>query len=759
MSKNDNELARIWHDIMFWFVPYRFILAISILITSCFGVWYLSIQPPIYEASATLMIKDEKKGYDNSKMVELLNSFTAKKIVENEIEVIRSRTLIKEVVIKLKLYAHMYTSNFLSDYSAYVKSPIIIEVLQPENIIDSPKIPFSYLALKNRVNFDGKEYMIGQWVETKYGNLRFLPNPRCLEKIDGTFFVDLIPTQKMVESLIKGVNISAVNKLSSVLVLNLKDEIPKKAEDILNYLIHSYNNAELIEKNILALNTLKFVDERLRHVATELDSIEIQIQHYRSQKGVVDLPEQIQNLLKNLGENDQKIALLNMQLAVLDEVESNISDKNSQESILPSTLGITDPVLLQLLQRLQTSKSEYEKLRITTGEKNPLVSTLANEIAMIIPDILQNIKIAKNGIKTSLRAVQKTNQDYDNELGKFPENERKLLEISRHQATINNVYNFLLQKKEETALAHAATMTDLRVIDLAESSIKPIKTKKLIMPPVVLVLSLFFTVGYVLKRELINKKLLFRSAIENAFDNKIVAEFPQKDTKIMVLSEALENKLFRNLAISAGFINSQDKMGLTLVCSTISGEGKTYIATNLAKVLLQTGKRVLLLDADFQNRGITNEFGLSAKIGLADFLRREIEIDEIINQASKSPLSVIPAGISTEGASNMLLNGKISVLIKHLVQLYDHVIVNVSPIESEPDMAVFSPFADNILLVLRHDYTPQSVVKTLDGNINTMNLQNVSIVFNGIKSRGLFGNRYGYLEYGFGNTNFMKELA
>lgn len=756
MKAKRNNNSNIGTLLLYWFMPYWPIFVFFLLFFGLAGGFYLFTALPSYEATAMLMIKDEKKGYDDSRMVELLNIYSAKKIVENEIEVIRSRSLVKEVVNSLNLYAPIYRKHGFSTLSAYLESPISIEVKEPDLIFQQEKVFFSYDHMTGKVKIDGKLYTKDKWVGTKYGVLKFTRNPKLTEQTNDPLFFVLIPPKVVTSSLIGRLNINAINKLSSVVTIKIKDEVPQRAEDIINELIQEYNKAGLNDKNTLASNTLNFVDDRLNHVAIELDSIERQVEAYRSTKGAVNLSEQSVNFLNNLGDNDQKISVMKMNLAVLDEVEKSVASGKGKKAIIPSTLGVDDPLLTQLLNRLYTAEAEYNKLKNTTAENNPLLASLANEIEQTRPKILENIRIERVSLKTSLNTLEKTNSQYASRLSSIPEKERELLEISRHQATINNVYNFLLQKREETALSQASTMSDLRVIDMAEADLKQSNIKKLLIPIAVIFLALVFTIVIIVYVDVLSSKVLFRNTIDSSSNSPIIAEIPKAkkgSDKILDFSKnEFITEQFRQLAIHINLASNKT----VLITSSIENEGKSFISSNLANCLASMGKNVLLIDLDLRTAKLTSECELLNKAGIAEYLENKNTISDIIYSGKLKNISIIPSGIVNINTPDLLLNEKLSELFEYSKSNFDIIIVNSSSINPVADTTIVAQYCDKKLLVVRQNFTPLAVLKSIDDQLEIRSLNDVSIVFNGIKSRGFFKQNFGYLHYGYGNENIYK---
>ncbi len=466
------------------YLPYwpLFLTAIAMALGIAFA--YLHYTIPVYEATATIIIKDEKKGNEDSKLMESLDQISSKKIVENEIEIIQSRTLMTNVVKSLALYAPVYEEGKIHTISAYTLSPITIESPDPDSLRGTKansRIKFSYNKTNQIVLLNNKySYPINQIVTTPFGILQFVPN-KYYDASDTTkrqFYFSLSNPRDVAQDLTSGLNAEASSKLSSVIDLSFRDEVPQRAEDILNQLIKAYDLSAINEKNQLASNTLSFVEARLKVVAHDLDSIEKRVQSYKSGKNAVDVGVQGQMFLQNVSINDQKIGDYNTQLSILDQVQKFVTDKENSAAIAPSTFGVSDPMLSQLLDKLYNLELEHEKLRKTVGENNPTLVAIRDQISKIKPSILQNIQSQQRSLSAAKQNLYSTNGSYNSMLQGVPEKERDLLDITREQATKSQIYAFLLQKKEESELSYASTVSDHATVDNAQANYSPVSPKK-----------------------------------------------------------------------------------------------------------------------------------------------------------------------------------------------------------------------------------------------------------------------------------------
>lgn len=734
------------------YLPYWPVFLLTILIAGGIAYTYIHFATPIYQANATIIIKDEKKGNEDSKSMEFLDQISSKKTVENEIEVIQSRKLMLDVVKNLGLYAPIFEKGKFKSVSAYTKSPVIIQAANPDSLIGTNKIKLNFTKNNNEVILNDKyKYPLNQIVTTHFGRLKFLPNnnyEQSDEPIKQLYF-SLVNPKAIVPGILGGLKVEAASKLSSLVELSYRDEVPKRAEDILNQLIASYKQSEINEKDALAKNTLTFVEARLKLISSDLDSIERKVQQYKSGRGAVDISTQGQLYLQNVSANDQKLSDINTQISVLNQVEKFVQNKDNSSAIVPSTLGVSDPMLSQLMDKLYTSQLQYEKLKKTVGENNPNLIAIQDEINKIKPNILQNIQSQQQSINAAKQNINATNGRYNSMLQVVPQKERQLLEISREQQIKSNIYSFLLQKREESEIAYASKVSNNRVVDYAQTSPYPVSPNKSLIYLMAIVGMMGICIAIISIRESLTGKVLYRHEVESRTSIPIIGEVAFDKSKTPLVIEAGRRSFiaeeFRKLRMSLSFLGIDSAHKKILITSSISGEGKSFIAANLAVSLSLTGKKVVIVDMDLNNPTIAKILKVNQPVGITEFLMGQKEPEEITKPVeAHENLFFISSGALPENPTELLANGKVKEIIDYLDEIFDLVIIDTSPIVLVTDAYILSPLCDATLYVIRHNYTPKMLIKRIDENNQINPINNPAIIFNGVKIRGFLKNNYGY---------------
>jgi capsular exopolysaccharide synthesis family protein len=757
-------------DIFFKYLAYWPLFILLLVITLTAAWLYLRYKMPVYETTATLLIKDDQNSASGqNEMMQAFDLFGSKKNVENEVEVLQSKTLMQEVVKDLHLYAPVYIQGRVLNQSAYIYSPIVIEAKDPDSIKIDNKIDFKYNKATNSIKIENEKYTLNQWVSTPYGILRFAPNQyynatASDEEKDNNFYFSLTTIKNAANNILSDVTIAPSSKQSTVIDLTIKGEVPKRGEDILNELLKVYKEAAIQDKNLLAANTLKFVNERLQIVENDLDSVEGSLQRFKSQNKITDISAQGQIYLQTVAANDQKVSDINVQLAMLDQVEKYVTSKGDVGGIVPATLGTDDPVLTDLLQKLSDLELKYIQTKKIVPENNPAVIALVDGINKLKPQVLENIKSQRRNLIAGREDMSATNNQYASMLKGIPEKERELLGISRQQAIKNNIYTFLLQKREETALSFASAVADSRVIDQAESNDVPVSPKRKLVYLAAILAALVLGIAVVYIKNALTRTVQDRNDIEKYTSMPLLGEIVYDYSKSrIVISEGKRSIIaeqFRQLRTSLSYMGVNESHKKIMITSSISGEGKSFIALNLGISLSLMNKKVVLMELDLRKPKLSEQFNIPRQGGLSTYLIGNLSMEETLKATHIPNLFLVPSGPIPPNPSELISNGRLGELISYLDTQFDFILIDTAPVNPVTDAFILSPFCDVTLYVVRDSYTPKIFLKKLVEKLKTKSLINPAIVYNGIKGKGFgkygygYGNGYGY---GYGYTEDDKD--
>lgn len=751
-TNQENNERKIFKDFLSHYTPYWPVFVALLLLSLAGAVLYLSSASPVYEISTAILLKEEKKGFDESSILESLDMFGTKKIVENEIEVLSSWSLMTQVVKDLGLYASLHRKAGRKGLPAFGASPIKIEVMCPDNIQKTGKTYFSFDVKSQKVKIANRCYPLGAWIFFEGDSIRFVHNNTYRDSNEhALFYFSLINPEDVVDDIMESIKIRSARRQGTVIKIRLKDKDPLRGKAILNGLITMYNRATIDDKNVLAGNTLAFIEQRLNYVVKELDSVEVNIERFKIANQIVDISEQGKIFMESVEGNDQKISEINVQLAILDQVKKYVLSKDENPGIVPSTVGMNDKVLSELLQRLYDFEIQYEQFKQSSGENNPLMISIKQKIAKVKPGILENIENQKNSLLAAKNNLDAGSNRYASVIKALPVKERELLQRSRQQKIKNSIYTFLLQKKEEAALSYASTIADSRIVDTARVSKDPVSPKKSVIYFVALLAPFLAGIGLVQIRELLNNTVLSRSEIEQNLTMPIIGEiaYDASHNAIVTGSErkSLVAEQFRIMRTNLSYIGINDSRKKVLVTSGISGEGKSFIVVNLAISLALTGKKVVILELDLRKPQVSSIFSIVREPGITNYLIGRSNLQEIIRKTpGYDNLFLVSSGPIPPNPAELILNENLKKLFDDLANSFDYILVDSAPVVPVTDTHLLSRLCDATLYVIRHGYTPKSFVEKMEESNNVMGLKNVAIIYNGVKSRGFtkYGYRYKY---------------
>lgn len=764
-SKNINQEEKesnMGEQIATKYLPYWPLFLLFALIALAGAYVYLRYATPMYHAAATLIIKDGSRGgSEETKVSEAIDLMSSKKNIENEMEVLQSRSLMEKVVKAMHLYAPVTREGKFKSGDGYTLSPIVVEAQNPDSIIEVLKVNFTYDKGNQTVVLNGKDrYPINQFVNTPYGSLKFSLNRYNFSGANDSknkMYFSLEDPRNAATNYQGGLKITP-NKQSAIIEIGYTDPIPERAVDIINNLITIYEQVTITEKNLSAKNTLSTVSEQMAQVKHDLDSIEKKMQQFRVGSGSVDISMQAGENIRAAGEAQAKIGDVSMRISMLDQVERSVLNAQEGEILAPSTIS-ADPSLAAILSQLQAKQMEYESLSKTLGKKNPALLAIADQINKLRPSILTSIQNTKQSLIASRGSLSATSGGFSSKLAAVPGNEKVMLELSREQQSRASMYQFLQQTKAQAELGIANVSTNSRVVDRALADKAPISPKRKMVYAMAIIGALGLCIAIITLKDAFTGKVKYRSEVEKMTSIPIIGEIAFEKTKSPLVIEkgtrSFVAEEFRKLRISLSFLGIDPQHKKLLLTSSISGEGKSFIAANLAVSISLTGKKVVLVDLDLNNPSLSKILSVEYEEGVTEFLNGEKSPGEIINKLDgQENMYFISAGSLPENPTELLANGKVQSLIDYLENNFDMVIIDTSPSVLVTDAFILSAMCDATLYVIRHNYTPKMLVKRIDENNQVNKFKNPAIVFNGVKTRGVFKNNYGYgYDYVYGNKD------
>ncbi|MFD2936756.1 GumC family protein [Spirosoma flavum] len=725
-----------------WFV-------LSLLLAGAAAYAYLLYQTPIYKVQASLLIKDDKKGLDGENILKEMDILKPKKTVENEIEIIKSYTLMDKVVSNLNLDVQYFSPTNTIDKEVYGELPIRLVVERPASALYDDKLLVSFID-RQHVRINNQIYPVNKSIKTPYGRLRIFarqPLTASLEPIK----ILVSPRTETVNDYLKRLTVETTSKASTVLQISLEEAVPAKGEALLKQLIEEYNKDAVVDKNLVAASTLDFIEERLRLISGELTNVEKDVESYKTTEGITDLSVQAQTFLETVQANDAQLNQVNIQLSSLNDIQRYVNSKVNSLGTTPATLSLSDPVLVGLVTKVSELELQRDMLARTTSERNPLLQSLDSQIKSTKESISENIQTIKEQLTGTKSQLTSTNRKLEGMVRKVPHKERALLNITRQQAIKNNLYTYLLQKREETALSYASTLPDSRVVDLPRHEKDPIKPVRATTFMLFGIIGLLLPIGALATQDALNNRVRRRSDVEDASKVPILGEVVQSDgLKALVVvskSRSVIAEQIRALRTNLQFLRSnQTGSQVLLFTSSISGEGKSFMSMNLGASLALVDRPTVILEMDLRKPKLHTSLGMRNAVGISNYLIGEATLDDVLQPIEGFPnYFLISSGPLPPNPSELLNGPYLAQLFEELRARFDYVIVDSPPIGLVTDAQIIAPYADATLYMVRHDLTPKTYLKMVDSLYKEHRFQNLNVILNAVGD----GESY-YYSYSYG---------
>ncbi len=750
----DKEEEKIdLRSIAYRYIRNWYLFVIFLLLALIGAFFYLIYSRPVYEVSSVVLIKDDKKGLGSNDFLKDLEMMGGNKIVENEMEVLKSRSLMKKVVESLRLNV-IYTKKANPiDVDLYGKSPIWMQIEQMKNPVYNQKFIVRLLDhAKFEILIEDKvagEYSFGQVVyQPLLGKFRVFSNNIILKNNEdiGVQFANI---DGIIQGNLGKLDVSLLNQKSTVIKLSYQETSPSRGKDILRKLHEAYILASLGDKNTEASNTLRFIDERLRLISSELTVVEKDVEVYKSAAGFTDISSESNLFLEKVKETDSKLNEVGIQVKVLEGVEKFLNTPGSNVSSVTSM--INDPSLSLLINKLSELELQREKYARTVQVGNPLLETVNTQVANTKAAIRENINNQKRGLIISRTNLATLNRSIETSIRGIPKKEREFVSIKRQQGIKESLYLLLLQKKEETAISYASTVSDSRLIDEAFVSASPIKP----IPNTIYLIAVLIGLGVPII--LINLKAVLNDKVSSR------AELEQKTNSIPILGEVgnkpksvagplLDTKSnnfiaeqFRILRTNLQYlIQGQKACKKILVTSSISGEGKSFISVNLAASLASAGQKVILINLDIRKPKLHEYLNLSNNKGIVNYLIGQGKASDFVQLTSEPNLSFVASGPIPPNPAELLSSNKLQEFIKELENDYQYILIDCSPNGLVTDAQLAAPLVDATIFIVRHEYTPQRAMLPLSDLYNEKKFPSLTVIYNGVKGNTSYGYGYGY---------------
>jgi len=770
------------------YAQYWYYFILSILFFGCIAFLNNRYTVPEYSVSTTLLIRDDNNtqlGAEN--LLEGLELFSGKKNLKNEIVILSSYSLCKKVIAELNLGISYYQHGFLQTNELFRNSPFKIEVdsfhlqltgvnfqIIPLNneeftisISVSNQYPYNILSenleksLIADIDIDQK-YTFNSLIETEfYAFTVNKSNHFNIEKIiesEKYFSFKLHQTDKLANKLIQKVTVNPINKETSILKLNIRERNPRKSIHILNKITEIYIRTGLDEKNLMAINTIYFIDDQLTIIQDSLSRIERKLERFKTLHPNLELVDkeygtyfQKQKLDNSLSEQSVNIKYYKSLLSYLK------NDKNANSIISPTSMGISNPELNNLINQLLQLYAKKGELQLTTTGRNPTYIAVLSQISHTKKTIIENL----NNLISSASIYEVDLIDrittFDEKINKLPEAEKDYLILRRKYEYNEQTAIYLQQKRYEASLAKAGTESDHKVIDFARlDSEEPISPRKSLAYFIALLFGLLLPITFISLRDFFSDTIKSKSDLLNSTNIPILGLVGHSDnaTSLVVsnASKSIIAESFRALRTNIQYLAADKAKKVITVTSSVGGEGKTFTTMNLAAIFALSGHKTILIGGDLRKPKLHEDFKVDTSKGLSSYLINKSELAEVIEKTEIDTLDVIASGPTPPNPAELLDSKKMKTLIMELNKTYDYVIIDTPPIGLVTDGVILMQHADVNLYVVRHNYSKAGALNVINNLYRQKQVKNIHIIINDFKHTSS-GYGYGY-GYGYGSSGY-----
>jgi tyrosine-protein kinase Etk/Wzc len=742
------------------YLPWLLICVILALVGAYIKIRYTV---PIYHIQSTMLIKNDvqSKGGKEDRLGDLFLSQSSVNL-SDETEILHSSPVVARVVRALDLQTSYYSQGSVRSSMLYRDLPIILQILS----LQDSSVAFGLLVTAhNDQQFTiGKEktlYAFGQPFMFANNQLVLVRNNNVSLKPYQTrqFDINWQPLIQAAKGLAGEIKIAQINQFSSILTLSMETENTAIGKDVLNTLMSVYDSLVVEEKNRIAINTMNFIDDRLNSLKDSLGGVEGNLRNFMEKNQLFDVDGQLKQYMSGISEGSTESQKQEVQLTILDWLIEYIEKPENVFKAVPTNLGIQEPTLLQLFSEYNRLQLQREANLKTTTEENPLIKSMESGLEKTRQNMVQALKNIRQANLIMKNALEQRSSQFQGQLKAMPEKSMHQLAIQRQEQILQELYYFLLQKKLETSISSASTISNSKVVEPAVEETVPIRPSPKSEYLTYFLLGLILPVMIIVVVELMSDKVNNRLEISKATQAPILGEIGHSDTEktLVVVNNSRQfiAEQFRIIRSNLRYITGKNETPVILVTSSFSGEGKSFVSTNMGAVMALAGKKTVVMEFDIRKPKIISGLDLKRKMGITNYIIGSASFEDLpVKVEGTDNFYVIPCGPIPPNPAELLLSPRLTELIESAKQNFEVVILDTAPIGLVSDAVALAQYADCTLYIVRSKHTPRRVLGMVNELYEGKKLPSLSILLNDVRiNGGYYGGYYGsYGYYGYGNN-------
>ncbi|MEI8271588.1 MAG: polysaccharide biosynthesis tyrosine autokinase [Paludibacter sp.] len=745
-----------------WFVA-------SVVLCLILGVLYLKRTTPIYEVRSTVLIKDDAKGGNAQMGTEMksLGLFNVKNNVDNEIEVLKTSNLTEQVIRDLSLHIKYIEKGVFRDRLLYGNErPIqvwvddaVLDTLQKSlkfNVTLKPHDGYVFTGTYQKKNFEIIRSSRDTVVQLPFCKVYFkkLTTPALPASVE----IAIYSPSSIVKEYLGALSIEVTSKTTSVVNMTFHTAHVKLGKDFLNKLVEVYNREDMRDQNLISANTGTFINDRLVSLTQELDDVESKVENYKKTQGLTDIKSEADLFIKQSGDFEKSRLDVEIQLAIVSDIDDYINKKDSRNQLLPFSGSLQNSSLTKVIEEYNQLLLERKRLTRTASPTNQTMLDMTDQIDAMFATVKASVKNEKRRLQITRQDLMLKSGENTTRIKEIPRQEREYTEIKRQQIIKENLFIFLLQKKEQNFLNMSGVVPKAKLIDKASGGDSPVSPKSVLILFIALLIGFILPIVVITILDLLRFQIQNKDELEAMTEVTVLGEIPKSlQTGNIIIQDNSTNRfteMFRLLRANLLFVlNTPDKKVINVV-SSVGGEGKTFISINLGISLAMLSKKVLIIGLDVRKPKLAEYLGINNVTGITLYLSGNMGKDKLIRPSGVHPnLSIITAGPVPPNPNEMMSVPMLDELIAECRQDYDYIILDTAPLDIVSDTFALNRFADISLYVVRAEYTPKRNIEDATKLFRMQKVKNMYFVLNASDYKKS-NYRYGYgQKYGYGYGN------
>jgi capsular exopolysaccharide synthesis family protein len=763
VNKNTRTAASVPNVKEFFFRYIKFLpLYIVFVALSLIGAYiYIRYATEVYRSEGQLAIKDEKNSVSGGDdRIDVLMQSDGRKNIQMEVEVLQSVPLMSRVVEGLNLNFNYTAKGRFKGTNVYKVAPFKIEALKIADSTGSFVVNLNFpTQTEFTVNGSTRQFSFGEIFSTADGQFRLVKTEAG--DVHQDYIITWNPTTQQAKMILSSLAI-APKQNTGILNIVIESTSPILAADVINELMEVYKEVTIEDKNASTKKSLDFIDANLREREQELDSIKQIYVAYQRVNNIIDPETQSTNYFARVEdalrlEQDQRLRLNNAT-----RIQDYLRDKGNDLTTVPSSLGIEDPTLNGLVSSYNKTQMERKELLENVMPGHVMVKHKTEEAEALREKILENVRNIRSSYSSTIGMLRSTGSQATSQLKTLPNKKQDLINIQQQLESKAQIYNTLLVKREESAIALASTISNTKVLQEAEPNPQPVKPRSRNIQMLAIVVGIIIPTLIIVILEVLNDKVTSKNDIERLTDATVLGEVGHSQGQQTLVVTTSNRKViaeqFRILRSNLQYVINSVEKPVIMVTSSFSGEGKSFISTNMGAVMALANKKTVILEFDIRKPKVMSGLGLPKNAGLTNFILGTVTADKLpLPVPSCENLFVLPCGPIPPNPSELLLDPKLTELFSYLRQNFDVVIIDTAPVGMVSDALTLSKYADCTLYIVRQRHTFKKQISLVNEYYLQGKLPKLSIVMNDVKIGSGYGN-YGYgYGYGYGSGYFEDE--